>query len=180
MVRVTLPDDDVSTYPGMPFGEIPHGKQSWYGPLAGIWQCVHLEERKGDVLSHVGIVADAGGAATIILRDDAAPAREREADVRIVDSRGRTATSGQIRFAGSGRLKLQVKQPRLWSVEAPDLYRLEVETGDDLIVETFGFRTIEARDGKLLLNGEPVYLRSALDQDYYPDLIATPPSLAYI
>ncbi len=44
----------------------------------------------------------------------------------------------------------------------------------------FGFRTIEAREGQLLLNGEPLYLRAALDQDYYPELISTPPSYEYI
>ena len=27
------------------FGEIPHGKQSWYGPIGGIWQSVTLEMR---------------------------------------------------------------------------------------------------------------------------------------
>ena len=25
------------------FDEIPHGKQSWYGPVGGIWQSVFLE-----------------------------------------------------------------------------------------------------------------------------------------
>ncbi|EYD76593.1 Beta-galactosidase [Rubellimicrobium mesophilum DSM 19309] len=27
------------------FAEIPHGKQSWYGPQGGIWQSVHLKAR---------------------------------------------------------------------------------------------------------------------------------------
>jgi hypothetical protein len=50
----------------------------------------------------------------------------------------------------------------------------------DEVTETFGFRTIETRDGKILLNGRPFYMRSALDQDYYPELISTPPSQEYI
>ncbi|HYZ46635.1 MAG TPA: hypothetical protein VE712_03120, partial [Actinomycetota bacterium] len=32
-----------------PFSQIPHGKQSWYGPIGGPWQPVRLEGR-GDVL----------------------------------------------------------------------------------------------------------------------------------
>ena len=36
-VRVTLPTGDTSLYPDYPFAETPHGKQSWYGPLGGIW-----------------------------------------------------------------------------------------------------------------------------------------------
>ena len=46
--------------------------------------------------------------------------------------------------------------------------------------DTFGFRSIEARDGRLLLNGQPLYLRGALDQDYYPEGICTPPSIAFL
>jgi len=50
----------------------------------------------------------------------------------------------------------------------------------DEVTETFGFRTIETRNGQILLNGSPFYLRAALDQDYYPELISTPPSQKYI
>jgi beta-galactosidase/beta-glucuronidase len=42
-VRVTLPSSDAQAFPDFPFDEIPHGKQSWYGMLGGIWQSVWLE-----------------------------------------------------------------------------------------------------------------------------------------
>ncbi len=57
---------------------------------------------------------------------------------------------------------------------------MTVSASGDTREETFGFRTIETRSGMLLLNGEPLYLRAALDQDYYPELISTPPSYEYI
>src|SRR5690606_15758077 len=41
---------------------------------------------------------------------------------------------------------------------------------------TFGLRSIEAVRGELLLNGEPFYLRGALDQAYWPDTLYTAPS----
>ena len=44
-VKVVDPTDDREAYPHFPFSEIPHGKQSWYGPLSGIWQSVWLEFR---------------------------------------------------------------------------------------------------------------------------------------
>jgi hypothetical protein len=50
----------------------------------------------------------------------------------------------------------------------------------DELLENFGFRTIETRDGRLVLNGTPFYLRAALDQDYYPDTICTIPSIAFL
>ena len=50
----------------------------------------------------------------------------------------------------------------------------------DAIEDRFGFRTIETRDGQFYLNGEPLYLRGALDQDYYPDTICTVPSVEFL
>ncbi len=44
-LRVTGPTDDPYKYPEFSFSEVPHGKQSWYGPLNGIWQSVWLECR---------------------------------------------------------------------------------------------------------------------------------------
>ena len=44
-VEVTLPSSDASAYPDWPITEVPHGKQSWYGPVGGIWQSVYLEAR---------------------------------------------------------------------------------------------------------------------------------------
>jgi hypothetical protein len=71
-----------------------------------------------------------------------------------------------------------------WEPGAPNLYRLQARLEGagppDELCDTFGFRTIRAEGGRLLLNGRPLYLRGALDQDYYPDLICTPPSEAYI
>src|SRR5205823_9801416 len=48
-VRVDSPMDDPNEYPEASFAEIPFGKQSWYGPLSGIWQSVGLERRAWDI-----------------------------------------------------------------------------------------------------------------------------------
>jgi beta-galactosidase/beta-glucuronidase len=42
VVRVVDANDDRSRFPDAPFSEVPHGKQSWYGPIGGIWQSVTL------------------------------------------------------------------------------------------------------------------------------------------
>lgn len=50
-------------------------------------------------------------------------------------------------------------QVDLWDFDHPCLYRLEaVLPGSDQMAVSFGFRTIEARDGQVLLNGHPVRL----------------------
>jgi hypothetical protein len=48
------------------------------------------------------------------------------------------------------------------------------------VTDKFGFRRFEAREGRFYLNGEPFYLRGALDQDYYPDTICTVPSVEFL
>jgi beta-galactosidase/beta-glucuronidase len=52
-VKVIDSTDDHKTYPDFPFSEIPHGKQSWYGPISGIWQSVWLEFRPKVHLTHI-------------------------------------------------------------------------------------------------------------------------------
>ena len=55
-VRVDSPTDNPAEFPDSPFAEIPFGKQSWYGPLSGIWQPVHLERRISDHMNRVRLV----------------------------------------------------------------------------------------------------------------------------
>jgi beta-galactosidase/beta-glucuronidase len=68
---------------------------------------------------------------------------------------------------------IQVANPRLWDTNDPYLYTLTValNAGDDSMADEvsvrFGFREITTQDGHILLNGEPIYLLSALDQDMY-------------
>src|SRR4028119_1636341 len=57
-VRVTLPSSEADLYPDAPFPEVPHGKQSWYGPLGGIWQSVRLEARSPQHVTHGAISSD--------------------------------------------------------------------------------------------------------------------------
>ena len=47
----------------------------------------------------------------------------------------------------------------LWTPEKPRLYKVHLETGEDALDDTIGFRTIEVRGTDILLNGKPVFLR---------------------
>ncbi|MFL6227405.1 MAG: sugar-binding domain-containing protein [Pyrinomonadaceae bacterium] len=99
-----------------------------------------------------------------------------------------TKNNGEHIYSG------RIPTPVPWSPDNPALYTAEVAlvqtienkglvgTGESqqTINEKFGFRTFEARDGKFYLNGEPFYMRAALDQDFYPETIYTPPSKEYV
>jgi hypothetical protein len=183
-------DDPLEIFP-----EIPHGKQSWYGLLSGIWQTVWLESRALSHIQRVKILTDGEQVlVNVIGRGDLTDGLAAE----IFDPNGAMVARvepGELRFS------MRIERPLAWSPDQPNLYTLKVnltglhanlpeQTERDIdlsgleildeVTETFGFRTIETRDGRILLNGHPFYLRGALDQDYYPDLICTPPSLEYI
>ncbi len=185
-VAVTAPTSEADLYPDHPFPEIPHGKQSWYGMLGGLWQSASLEARAAQHVAHCAIAAD-GGSGRVEVRVELAQASgATHVRLRATDPSG--ALGGEVTAEVAGpevKAALTIAEPRAWSPDHPDLYRLAVEVLDgevvlDRLADTFGFRTMEARDGRLFLNGEPLYLRGALDQDYYPEGICTPPSLAFL
>ena len=68
-VDALLPSSDGDLHPDAPFPEIPHGKQSWYGPLGGLWQSVSIERRDARHVAGVAITAELGsGAVAVRLR----------------------------------------------------------------------------------------------------------------
>jgi beta-glucuronidase len=77
-----------------------------------------------------------------------------------------TAEQALTLSAGSQEtsLTLRVESVKLWHFDDPQIYRMEAELFDargnqlDTLTDNFGVRTIELRDRKLYLNGEPVRL----------------------
>jgi hypothetical protein len=164
-------DDPLEIFP-----EVPHGKQSWYGLLSGIWQPVWIESRPSTHIQGVRITPSSE-AVDINLTLSRPTSAKQTLSIEILAPDGTVAASAKT---SSINYRLPVTNTQHWDIDSPGLYTLKVTVGADEVTETFGFRTIETRDGKILLNGRPFYLRAALDQDYYPDLISSPPSQEYI
>ena len=66
-----------------------------------------------------------------------------------------------------------VRRVKPWSAENPYLYKLQIYLiSDNQIIETFfhqvGFRAIEIKDGKLLLNGTPLIIRGVNRHEWDP------------
>ncbi len=184
VVRATSPSDDPARFPDFPFSEIPHGKQSWYGVLGGIWQPVWIEARAPFHIVSLRLAPSLESGVVRVRATFSTPAPESailQMCIRHPDEA--VATSDQVTIpagATTHESTLTVPDPLPWSPDAPHLYHLEAETAGDALGQMFGFRTIAARDGQLFLNGERLYLRGALDQDYYPGTISTPPSEAFL
>src|SRR5687768_800036 len=184
VVRVADPGDDVESMPEFAFAEIPHGKQSWYGPIGGIWQSVYVEARHAAHMTRLRLTPDVPGAQVQVGITFNRPV-EPAGDLRltVVDPTG-GREEHRFEFTGDRfEASLPIRDPLLWDTETPHLYTLEAslaipangETAVDALESTFGMRSIAtSSSGHLLLNGRILYLRGALDQDYYPDLIYTP------
>jgi hypothetical protein len=74
---------------------------------------------------------------------------------------------------GSGKLSIGIASPRRWTAETPDLYRLDIDIMDGrAIVErvrrSIGFRRVEVKGSKLLINGVPVKLAGACHHETHP------------
>lgn len=71
--------------------------------------------------------------------------------------------------------KVPVKNPRKWTAEIPNLYKLvfvlKNGAGDVMEVKCirYGFKVVEIRDEKILVNGRPIMLKGVNRHDYDPD-----------
>ncbi len=193
-VRVTDPDNDKARWGDMNFNEIPHGKQSWYVHTGGIWQSVALEIKPWAYITSVKVHPSIDGTVSVsvmtIANYAARPNQSpTECFALIIDSSGKAFDLGHGLGAGGApttsyseaiRFETKIPSPRLWSINKPELYTIKVKFGEDLFTSRFGFRKFDARDGKFYLNDEPIYIISALDQDFYPEGIYTPPSYEFL
>lgn len=76
---------------------------------------------------------------------------------------------------------LKLPEVALWSPEEPDIYAVEFtleRNGEavDSVRGYFGLREVSVKDGRILLNGKPLYLKFALDQGYFPEGLYAAPS----
>jgi hypothetical protein len=82
---------------------------------------------------------------------------------------------------GVVHLAVRVPEPVLWSCDNPFLYEFRVEAsgpeGTDRLRTWGGLRDFRCAGSRFELNGRPLFLRTVLDQGFYPDGIYTAPSL---
>lgn len=162
--------------------EQPLGKQveRWYTHTGGIWQPVWLEGRPAAHMTRIHVTPHLErGAATFEIEARGVEGSER---VTIESKDGSfPRVEGTVTGEG-GRIEVTVAEPVAWSPENPHLYECSVTLGEDVVQTYFGLRTVtrERWEDKpyeyVFLNGEPVYLRGALDQAFHPDGIYTYPT----
>ena len=196
VVRAEDPSKDVT---------IPRGKQYWkeesegifYTRTTGIWQTVWLEPVNRRRIEKLRLTPDVDAASIDFDVDivGVEPGMSLRASITFEGEPVLEDTIGlwSSRVERSLPLLRRGAAPEtphlsewpgavLWSPEDPNIYDLRLELlGEagrvlDAVESYFGMRKIEVKEGKVLLNGRPLYQRLVLDQGYFPEGILTAPT----
>ena len=86
--------------------------------------------------------------------------------ISIEDRNGAVVAVGSI--AEEGAAVLEIASPELWNTENPYLYKLILETENEVIVDHIALRKIEIKDQVIYLNGQKIKFRGVNRHDSDP------------
>ena len=86
--------------------------------------------------------------------------------ISIEDRNGAVVALGSI--AEEGTAVLEIASPELWNTENPYLYKLILETENEVIVDRIALRKIEIKDQVIYLNGQKIKFRGVNRHDSDP------------
>ncbi len=132
--------------------------------LSGIARGVCVYTREKERIEDVNVIAGMDGNFTVNAKVTKGVKNVR---VAVIDKNGNQVAYREASpVKGEAVLNGNVPNPSLWSAEVPNLYTLKVTASDkkDVVESTsidFGFRTVEIKNGQLLVNGQPVLIKGA-------------------
>lgn len=172
---------------------VPDNFECWYVQTTGIWQTVWLEFVENEYLESVKITPDVDASAVAfeyqLSGEPKSDSLRIQTDIEFKGEPVRSFTLSVDRPLMKMKVELtsEVSQwkIKLWHPNWPNLYDVtftlfDGETVLDKVESYFGMRKVWIENGRVLLNGTPIYQRLILDQGYWPDSHLTPPSEAAI
>lgn len=178
--------------------EQPRGKQRykkesfacWYVQTTGIWKTVWMEFVPEYYIKNVKITPDPESKTVKTYFETNISEKQFEdnefyieTEISFADKVLNTAKNVLIKSCQQDEIGLCADDVEInkWSPENPNLYDIKYTlycNGEktDTVYSYFGVREISAQNGRILLNGEELYLRLVLDQGYWKDSHLTPPS----
>jgi hypothetical protein len=184
-VRITVRAEDRSEDLTQPRGkqdwqDAPHA--IWYSRTTGIWQPVWLERVPRTHITRVTWSSRIEHATVRAQLEFSRPVPAGTA-LRLVLTIGDRQLAHQTTAVSGSRATVDIAIPALmhdqdlhwvlWSPSHPTLVDAEVTLGDgpdaDVLLSYLGLRSVEAADGRFLLNRHPSILRMALHQGFWPD-----------
>ncbi len=174
--------------------------EGWWYEGAGIYRHVWLVKTNPVHVPQWGTFVTSEvkeNSATLTIATEVGNDQESESSCtvasKILDSKGNVAATHRapaVAIPGWRRRKItqkvKVDNPQLWSIEEPNMYRLETtvevnQTATDTCETPFGIRTIRFdKDKGFFLNGKPVKIKGTCNhQDHAGVGIALPDRLQY-
>lgn len=137
--------------------------------LSGVGRSCYLYKRPIAHISDVKINADLDASYTdglLSVDIDFSKACKNEiVKLSLMDSDGKTTFTQSINYQKkSESVQYSVKNVKSWTAETPNLYTVEIAlmTGDkvaEVIRQKVGFRKIEIKGGRMLINGQPILIK---------------------
>lgn len=152
--------------------------ECWYEQTTGIFKTLYIEEAGEYPLDEILISGDMNGLVNYEIKMN-----KFSPLLLNIYNEENEIYSLEINEEEKLKGKFIINNPKLWSIDTPNLYEVKVVskgTVNDEVGTYFGFRTIEARNQKIYLNGEELYQRLILNQGYYNDSGLTIPSYNYL
>lgn len=164
----------------------PRGKQGWsenpdrcwYTPCSGIWQSVWLESVPEIRIESFGMEPELRASAvncTLVLNRKPSAPCTIEAEItyhgRKIAIRHEQIRDVVTTFTLPVKEEDYVDEVHYWTPEHPNLYdvRLTLCAGEDCdrVKTYFGMRSVQVKNGRVLLNNRPFYQKLLLHQGYY-------------
>ncbi|MBR2440305.1 MAG: hypothetical protein IKB25_08935 [Lentisphaeria bacterium] len=123
-------------------------------PFGGIYRNVTLTELPEQFIDRVEVLPQNTETGEVLVRVETS---KEIASVDFLFDTSKAPLSCSVKD-GKGELRCCVPDFKIWSTETPFLHTLKAMTGDDELTVTFGIRTIECKEGKILLNGKALKL----------------------
>ena len=178
-------------------GTMPRGKQDWeptphsiwYDRTTGIWQPVWLEPVPDTYITSFHLTPDLTRNAVTV---EARLNQGHQGWLSVTLRKGEEILAVQQVLVNGDRLESSISIPRArngqqrgdlhWSPETPNIIgvgaALLSETGEpvDTVQSYFGFRSAGIGGGRFLLNDRPYFVRSVLEQGFWPQSHLAAPS----
>ena len=155
----------------------------WYTPVSGIWQTVWLEPVNKIRINSLYPVSDIDKSQVILNTDLIGTKGGEMLSVKVFDGDRLVLNKN---YSASEEIVLNIAEPKLWTPESPDLYRLEVSLQKnnkifDVVDSYFAMRKVSIvkdQQGyqRIQLNNKTLFQYGTLDQGWWPDGLLTPPS----
>lgn len=164
---------------------VPSSKETWYFPYAGIWGAVELGFTSDPWIDRLAALPLGGKAERVRVRATVRGSGAKPFSGALTIRLGRAAAELPVSL-GPGTPVVELDRilpadglPR-WTPRRPILHRVTATLSSgrktvDRRDERFGLRTLDFRDGRLLLNGEPLKIRGVLLQPNHPVSLVSPP-----